>query len=82
MKRENVFYRGRVIDYDEIEIEIKFLDYGYSAWTPSKDIYQWHPMWNLVPGTADSADSTKILTNLTYFFHFIQLKRIDAIWKM
>lgn len=51
VKHENFFYRGKVIDYDEDDFVVHFLDYGYTKLMARKSIYQWHPMWNLVPGT-------------------------------
>lgn len=51
LKRENVFYRGKVVDYNEDDFVVHFLDYGYTMLVSRKNIYQWHPMWNLVPGT-------------------------------
>lgn len=50
MKRENIFYRGKIVDSDESDSIVNFLDYGYTLLVGRKDIYQWHPMWNLVPG--------------------------------
>lgn len=50
VKRENIFYRGKVVDYDEADFVINFFDYGYTLLIARKNIYQWHPMWSLVPG--------------------------------
>lgn len=52
VKRQGIFYRGKVVDYDEelILFKVYFLDYGCTESIPRKDIFQWYPRWDTVPG--------------------------------
>lgn len=61
VKRENTFYRGKVIDYDEVHLVVHFLDYGYTESISRKDIFQWHPRWNIIPGEQLEKCSEKLL---------------------
>lgn len=52
VKHENIFRRAKVLDYGEADLVIVFfMDIGLTHEVPRKSIYQWHPMWSLVPGT-------------------------------
>lgn len=81
VKRENVFYRCKVVDYDDADFSVYYLDYGYQTLARLKDIYQWHPMWSLVPGILFEFQFMQIKI-ITHSSHFIQLKRSDASWKI
>lgn len=52
VKRQGLFYRAKVIDYDEDQNSyiVYFLDYGYTELIASKAIFHWYPRWNTVPG--------------------------------
>lgn len=45
-----MFYRGRVMEDDGKKLSIFFIDKGCTEWVHPKDVFQWHPKWDLVPG--------------------------------
>lgn len=50
VKLNNAHYRGQIVDYDETDYVVYFLDYGYTEQMSRESIYQWFPRWDIVPG--------------------------------
>lgn len=50
IRRKDIFYRGKVLDNFEDHCVIFFIDYGYTENVYTKDIFEWHPRWTIIPG--------------------------------
>lgn len=57
VKRGNEFYRARVMEQDEVSLDVHFLDYGYTEPVTKKSIFHWYPRWNSIPGKFDCSDN-------------------------
>lgn len=51
-KFKGKFYRGKVQGIYSQGVEIAFVDYGYVEFVDPNDIYEWHPRWDVIPGSS------------------------------